>query len=117
MLEIGLYNFGVVIGPPTARATLATYRVASPEQERGSGDGHHRPAGHTPCCCRAGRPRWGPARQPRPLGQPESSSASSRQYAGDDIAILTLLHQLADVADTDALLLLHRRLIPLYLHR
>ncbi|MFE7428067.1 hypothetical protein [Streptomyces sp. NPDC057545] len=30
--------------------------------------------------------------------------------AGDDPAIRTLLHQLADVADTEALLLLHRRL-------
>ncbi|MEU4729544.1 hypothetical protein [Streptomyces sp. NPDC023588] len=30
--------------------------------------------------------------------------------AGDDAVIRTLLHQLADVADTDALLLLHRQL-------
>ncbi|WP_329375686.1 hypothetical protein OG625_39060 [Streptomyces sp. NBC_01351] len=30
--------------------------------------------------------------------------------AGDDPAIRTLLHQLADVGDTEALLLLHRRL-------
>ncbi|WP_424863896.1 hypothetical protein [Streptomyces sp. MMS24-I29] len=30
--------------------------------------------------------------------------------AGDDPAIRTLLHQLADGADTEALLLLHRRL-------
>ncbi|MFE1288632.1 hypothetical protein [Streptomyces sp. NPDC058751] len=29
---------------------------------------------------------------------------------GDDPAIRTLLHQLADVAETEALLLLHRRL-------
>ncbi|WP_329539392.1 hypothetical protein [Streptomyces sp. NBC_01358] len=30
--------------------------------------------------------------------------------AGDDPAIRILLHQLAEVADTEALLLLHRRL-------
>ncbi|WP_405812699.1 hypothetical protein OG241_00335 [Streptomyces sp. NBC_01390] len=31
-------------------------------------------------------------------------------HAGDGVAIRTLLHQLADVADVEALLLLHRRL-------
>lgn len=34
VLEIGLYEFGVVIEPPTARAALATHRVTAPVQER-----------------------------------------------------------------------------------
>lgn len=34
VLEIGLYEFGVVIEPPTARAALAAHRVTAPEQER-----------------------------------------------------------------------------------
>ncbi|MEU4178082.1 hypothetical protein [Streptomyces sp. NPDC026589] len=34
VLEIGLYEFGVVIEPPTAAAALATHRVTESEQER-----------------------------------------------------------------------------------
>ncbi|MFE0774337.1 hypothetical protein [Streptomyces sp. NPDC058861] len=34
VLEIGLYEFGVVIEPTTARAALATRLATPPEQER-----------------------------------------------------------------------------------
>ncbi|GAA2231123.1 hypothetical protein [Streptomyces nogalater] len=34
VLEIGLYEFGVVIEPHTAKAALAAHRVTAPEQER-----------------------------------------------------------------------------------
>ncbi|MGI5484916.1 hypothetical protein [Streptomyces lavendofoliae] len=34
VLEIGLYEFDVVIEPTTARAALAAHRVTAPEQER-----------------------------------------------------------------------------------
>ncbi|MFF3734639.1 hypothetical protein ACFYXM_31210 [Streptomyces sp. NPDC002476] len=55
---------------------------------------------------------WAP---PGPAGEPTKASRLIDRIvaavrAGDDPAIRTLLHQLADVADTEALLLLHRRL-------
>ncbi|MFE7428068.1 hypothetical protein [Streptomyces sp. NPDC057545] len=34
VLEIGLYEFGVVIEPETAQAALTAHRVTGPEQER-----------------------------------------------------------------------------------
>ncbi|MFE7758357.1 hypothetical protein [Streptomyces sp. NPDC057429] len=71
--------------------------------------GPHRAAPHA---AGPGGHRWAP---PGPAAEPTEASLLvelivAAVRAGDDPAIRTLLHQLADVADTEALLLLHRRL-------
>lgn len=62
--------------------------------------------------CRAGRPWLGPGRPGSGArrGCPLIEGIVQAVRAGDDPAIRILLHQLAEVADTEALLLLHRRL-------